>query len=405
MKVWKFKKQEPEWVEGRYFPIFERIEKLDKAMQEELKKRDEKIAELHFSLTNLSNAIGREVATQLAKGKDTQVQKVQERLDDLDDRLLTLEKAFDDFKKVTDQNANLLEQIVYRHEVDLGEHAEKLAQLVKTPQPIEDRFDPCEGKTYSAFMTQLLEQAWKKVNDLSLIDPFSRWLTNEQRSLLPVQFDVIAAVYLYTLGASEYAHVSNLAMRIGWLKKGEVGQVASSLVARDYLAQRRLTRAEWSFPGSLPHVFRLTDRILDLLFGHGTSSMEGGFTHKAMQLAIFKEAVSGSPPLLYLSIPQIAGESRPDGVLVERVKKDSKTWDWQNAYAVNYETSEEVRAHSSAVPGKEGETYVNLVRCFTQGCKNLVVVCLQDKAETLTKLKNELPTWLQKRIHIQVVYV
>jgi hypothetical protein len=400
MKGWKLKKQEPDWVEGRYFPLMERITKLEEAMQEGLKKRDEKIAELHYGLSNLRGAVAREVANQLAKGTDTQVQ---ERVDDLDDRLLTLEKAFDDFREVTDRNVKLLDQIVYKHEVNLNEHTETLAQLAKTPQPIENRFDFSEGRPYSTLMTQLLEQAWKKVNDLTLIDPFSHWLTNEQRSLLPFQFDVIAAVYLFTNGAPEYAHSSRLASQIGWLKKGEVSQIASFLVAKGYLAERRLTKDEWFSPGSVPHVFRLTDRILNLLFGLGTSNMEGGSVHKAMQLATFRDAISASPPMLYLAIPQVPGESRSDGVLVERV--DSKCWDWRNACAVNIETDEEIRAHSSTKPDSEGETYLNLVRPFTQGCKCLIVVCLQDKAETLTKLVNELPTWLQKRIHVKVVYV
>jgi len=123
-------------------------------------------------------------------------------------------------------------------------------------------------------MRQLLEQAWKRVNNPTLLDPFSGWLTNEQKSLLPPHFDVIAAVYLNTTVASEYAHISNLAAQIRWLKKGEVSQVASSLVARGYLAERWLTEEEWSSPGSRPRVFRLTDRCVAPLFGHSTSPIE-----------------------------------------------------------------------------------------------------------------------------------
>jgi uncharacterized coiled-coil protein SlyX len=400
MKGWNFKKQPPDYVEGRYFPVLERITKLEKAVEEALKKRDDKIAELHFNLANLRGQIRAEVATQLSKGIDTQVE---ERLDDLDDRLLKQERTFDEFKEVTDHNVKLLDQIVYRHEVNLSEHTETLTQLAKTPQPIENRFDFCEGKTYSVYMTQQLEQAWKKVNSPTLIDPFSRWLTNEQRSLLPLPFDVIAAVYLNTLGAPEYAHVSNLAAQIGWLKKGEVSQVASSQVAKGYLAERWLTEGEWSLPGSRPRVFRLTDRCLALFFASGTSNMAGSSTHRAMERTFFREAISASPPRLFMAIPQVTGESRPDGVLVERV--DAKCWDWQNACAVNFETDQEVRAHSSTQPGSEGEVYLNLLRPFAQGCKGLIVVCLQDSAEKLAELVNELPSWLARRIHIQVVYV
>jgi uncharacterized coiled-coil protein SlyX len=400
MKRWNFKKQPSDYVEGRYFPVLERISKLEETVKEALKKRDDKIAELHFSLANLRGQIRAEVATQLSKGIDTQVE---ERLDDLDERLLKQERIFDEFKEVTDHNVKLLDQIVYKHEVNLSEHAEALAQLAKTPQPVESRFDFCEGKTYSPFMSQLLEQAWKKVNSPTLIDPFSHWLTNEQRSLLPLPFDVIAAVYLNTLGAPEYAHVSNLAAQIGWLKKGEVSQVASSQVAKGYLAERWLTEQEWSLPGSRPRVFRLTDRCLALFFGSGTSNMAGSSAHRAMERAFFKEAISVSPPRLFMAIPQLTGESRPDGVLVERV--DAKCWNWQNACAVNSETDQEVRAHSSTQPGSEGEVYLNLIRPFAQGCKALIVVCLQDSAEKLTELVNELPSWVAKRIHIQVVYI
>jgi len=400
MKGWKFKKQEPNEGEGRYFPVLERISKLEEALESALKERDEKIAALHFNLANLRGTIRTEVASQLVKGIDTQIEG---RLDDIDDRVLELEKVFDEFRNVTDRNVNQLDQIVYRHEVSLGEYAETLRQLAQTPQPSESRFDFCEGKSYSPFMTQLLEQAWKKANSPTLLDPFSRWLTNEQRSLLPLPFDVIAAVYLNTLGAPEYAHVSNLAAQIGWLKKGEVSHVASSQVAKGYLAERWLTEQEWSLPGSRPRVFRLTDRCLALFFASGTSNMAGGSIHRAMQRAFFREAISASPPRLFMAIPQLTGESRPDGVLVERV--DSKCWDWQNACAVNFETDQEVRAHSSTQPDKEGEVYLNLLRPFAQGCRALIVVCLQDSAEKLTELVNQVPSWLAKRIHIQVVYV
>lgn len=405
MKGWNFKRQKGDEVEGRYFPVLARISELEGAVEEALKEHDEKITQLQFSLSSQRGAIRAEVATQLDKGIDNRIDRRLGKLDDLDDRLLKLENVFDEFKRVTDRNVNQLEQIVYRHEVNLSEHTEALRQLSQTPQLIENRFDFCEGKTYSPPMTQLLEQAWKKVNSLTLLDPFSKWLTNEHRGLLPPHFDVIAAVFLNTTGSSEYAHTSNLARQIGWLKKGEVGQIASSLVAKGYLAERWLTKEEWSLPGSLPRVFSLTDRLVALLFGDNTSNMAGGSVHRAMQLATFREAIYASPPLLYLAIPQVPGESRPDGVLVERVKKDSKCWDWQNACAVNCETDEEVRAHSSTVPGSEGETYLNLVRPFAQGCKGLIVVCLENSAEKLTKLVNELPSWLAKRIRIQVVYI
>jgi hypothetical protein len=122
-----------------------------------------------------------------------------------------------------------------------------------------------------------------------------------------------------------------------------------------------------------------------------------------MERTFFKEAISVSPPRLFMAIPQVTGESRPDGVLVERV--DAKCWDWQNACAVNSETDQEVRAHSSTQPGSEGEAYLNLIRPFAQGCRALIVVCLQGSAEKLTELVNELPSWVARRIHIQVVYI
>ena len=400
MKGWNFKRQPADYVEGRYFPVLERISKLEETVKEALKKRDDKIAELHSGLANLRGQIRAEVASQLSKWIDTQVE---ERLDDLDDRLLKQESIFGEFKELTDHNVKLLDQIVYRHEVNLGEHTEALAQLAKTPQPIENRFDFCERKTYGSLVTQLLEQGWKKVNSLTLLDPFTKWLTNEQRSLLPPSFDVVAAVYLNTSGVSEYAHVSNLARQIGWLKKGEVGQIASSLVAKDYLAERWLTEQEWALPGSRPRVFRLTDRLVAQLFGNQTTNMAGGSIHRAMERQFFREAISASPPRLFMAIPQLTGESRPDGVLVERV--DSKCWDWGNACAVNFETDQEVRAHSSTRPDNEGEVYLNLLRPFVQGCKGLIVVCLQDSEKKLTELVNELPSWLQKRINVQVVYV
>lgn len=402
MKGWKFKKQPTDYVEGRYFPVLERISKLEEAVQKALEKRDEKIAGLQSGLTNLSTAVRTEGASQVAKRIDI-LPQIEKDLNDLDERLLKVEKLFDEFKNVTSQNINQLDQAVYRHEVNLSEHAETLRQLAQTPHVSGSRFDFCEGREYSPLMTKLLEQAWTSVNSPRLLDPFTNWLTNEQRSLLPIHYDAVAAVYLNTRGTSQYAHVSNLSHQIRWLKTGEVTQVLTLLVGKGYIAERWVPKEEWRLPRSPPRVFTLTDQCLALIFGHDTSNMAGGSVHRSMQLALFKEAISASPPLLYLAISQLPGQSRPDAVLAERV--DHKCWKWQDACAVNFETPENIRAHSSTTAGAEGEVYLNLVRPFTAGSKGLIVVCLQDSAEKLTKLVDELPSWLTKRIRIQVVYL
>lgn len=402
MKGWSLKKQPTGYVEGRYFPVLERISKLEEAVQKALEKRDEKIAGLQSGLANLGTMIRSGATAQLARRMNIPAE-IEKDLNDLDERLLKVEREFDEFREVTNHNLNQLDQVVYRQEVDLSGHAETLRQLAQTPQPKQGSFDFCEGRNYSPLMTKLLEQAWTSENSPRLLDSFSPWLTNEQRSLLPVHYDVVAAVYLNTRGTTEYAHVSNLSAQIKWLKKGEVSQVVSLLVAKGYLAERWIPKEEWRLPRSPPRVFSLTDHCLALVFGHDTTNMAGGSVHRSMQLALFREAISASPPLLCLAISQLPGQSRPDGVLAERV--DSKCWKWQDASAVNLETDENVRAHSSTIPGSEGEVYLNLVRPFTAGCKGLILVCLQDSAEKLTQLVNELPSWLGKRIRIQVVYI
>ena len=399
MKRWNFKKQQADYVEGRYFPVLERVSKLEEAVRKELEKRDEKIAGLQSGLANLSTAIRTEAAGQVARRIDL-LPQIEKDLNDIDERLLKMERLFDEFKNVTSQNINQLDQVVYRHEVDLNGHEETLRQLAQTPHVSKSPFDIYEGKNYSPLMAKLLEQAWTSVNSPRLTDPFSTWLTNEQRSLLPIHFDIVAAVYLNTQGTEQYAYVSNLSQQIKWMKKGEVTQVLSFFVAKGYIAERWIPKEEWHLPRSPPRVFSLTDRCLALIFGHDTTNMAGGSVHRSMQLALFKDAISASPPLLYLAISQFPGQSRADGVLAERA--DSKSWKWQDACAVNFETDENVRAHSSSTAGAEGEVYLNLVRPFAAGCRGLIVVCLRDSVEKLTRLVNELPSWMGKRIRIQV---
>jgi hypothetical protein len=69
--------------------------------------------------------------------------------------------------------------------------------------------------------------------------------------------------------------------------------------------------------------------------------------------------------------------------------------------AVNYETPDEVRAHSQP----EGQVPRNMVEPFTFGAKQLLMVCLEESAPKLKELKATLPTWLAKRVQIKVVKV
>jgi hypothetical protein len=125
-----------------------------------------------------------------------------------------------------------------------------------------------------------------------------------------------------------------------------------------------------------------------------------GSIHHAMELEIIQEAFTENPPKLYLSVTQITGEKRCDGII--QTRRDSRAWD-QSMTAVNYETPDEVRAHSQLQP--EGQVLRNMVEPFTFGAKQLLVVCLEESASKLEELKATLPTWLAKRVQIKVVKV
>jgi hypothetical protein len=122
-----------------------------------------------------------------------------------------------------------------------------------------------------------------------------------------------------------------------------------------------------------------------------------------MERAFFEEAIRLKPPKLYVALTQKLGECRPDGGLFERI--DSKAWKRSEGTPVNFETPEEVRAHSSTVAGSEGQVFVNMITPFAAGCRRVITVCLPESYDKLVELKNALPSWMSNAIEIRVVYL
>jgi hypothetical protein len=194
----------------------------------------------------------------------------------------------------------------------------------------------------------------------------------------------------------QHAHTPGLEPFLKW-KRGEISTVATHLTVRNFIRGAKLEKERWSGSGASPLIYSLTERALRMLISSDTIT---GSIHHAMELEIIREAFTQNPPKLYLSVTQITGEKRCDGII--QTRRDSRAWD-QSTTAVNYETPDEVRAHSQLQP--EGQVLRNMVEPFTFGAKQLLVVCLEESVPKLKELRDTLPTWLASRIEIRVVKV
>jgi len=195
----------------------------------------------------------------------------------------------------------------------------------------------------------------------------------------------------------QHAHTPGLEPFLKW-KRGEIATVAAHLTVRNFIRGAKLEKERWSGSGTSPLVYELTERALRMSISSDTIT---GSIHHAMELEIIQEAFTENPPKLYLSVTQITGEKRCDGII--QTRRDSRAWD-QSMTAVNFETPDEVRAHSQLSP-HEGQVLRNMVEPFGFGAKRLLLVCLEESVPKLKELKDALPTWLASRIEIRAVKV
>lgn len=287
-------------------------------------------------------------------------------------------------------------RVLQSHEIRLAGCEENARQLGQQPLLSTDTEpDVCEGRTYSNEFGASLRKAWQNVNN-PRSQALAGWLTEDQRNLTPREVDLLSAIYFVDNIRGERAHTPGLEPLLKW-KRGEISTVATHLTVRNFIRGAKLEKERWSGSGTSPLVYSLTERALRMIL---SSDPITGSIHHAMELEIIREAFTENPPKLYLSVTQTPGEKRCDGII--QTRRDSRAWD-QSMTAVNYETPDEVRAHSQLQP--EGQVLRNLVEPFTFGAKQLLVVCLEESASKLKELKATLPTWLAKRVQIKVVKV
>jgi hypothetical protein len=302
-------------------------------------------------------------------------------------------------ERKTQRDLDSLGNVANSHEIRLAAVETAVQELGKQALPLQAAFDVFEGKLFSPRVRELIQKAWYSINNPRLIRPFQDWLIHEQLRMVPTELDILAGIYLLD-SSTGYAHLSSIRGCIDWMKSSEIRDLATRLMARGLLVGRQLKKSEWSHPGVLPYVYQLSERALGIFLGPSASAATGSI-HSAMEMEIFLDALRSSPPRLYLSVPAVPGESRCDGVLVDRI--DSKAFNWAAVTAVNYETPEEVRAHACKEPEKEGQVYINMILPFVHGAKYLVIVCLQESADRIAELRNALPSWMSDRIKIRIV--
>jgi hypothetical protein len=311
------------------------------------------------------------------------------------------ERLAEDERKDLKERTGILGRIASTHETRIAALEETIQQARTGTSPTEFPFDVFGGKLYGSKVQGLIEKAWHAINSPSLTNEIvEKWLTPEQQSILPYEFEVMACTYLINTGSVKLATLANLEARIRWMKKTEIGNVAKALRIRGYLRGRLVDKREHPGPGVRPFVDELTERGMALFLGSSKSASTGGATHMAMELEIFRQAISQSPPQLYMSVMQVFGETRCDGV--KRDKMNSKTFSF-DVKAVQIETEGSVRSHSSIEPNKEGQVFLNLIAPFAFGAKRLEVVCLEESEPKLLELRAALPSWMSNLIDITKV--
>jgi len=224
------------------------------------------------------------------------------------------------------------------------------------------------------------------------------WLRPEQRNLAPIDLDVLGSIYLLNRSKG-YATVSDIRGNKG-LSPTALKYYLTQLQQGNLVSAGRLQKNQYPLPYKPPISYSLTKPAMQMFLGPSPMSNTGDL-HYAMETEIFHEALKSKPPVLYLSIPQEPGENRCDGILVERL--DSKAFKWHDIVAVNIETPEEVRAHSSMKQGREGQVFLNMITPFEHGAKELFVGCLNESEQKLKELKEALPSSLSSRIYVSVV--
>jgi len=227
------------------------------------------------------------------------------------------------------------------------------------------------------------------------------WLTGDQSDLAPIDLDVLGAIYLLNKKKG-YATLSAIRGRRGLSSTSLKAFLADLETRRNLVCLRRLEKNQYPLPYKPPMSYSLTKNAITMFLGSSPMSNAGDL-HHAMEVEIFHEALKTKPPVLYLSIAQQPGQNRCDGILVERV--DNKVFKWNEIVAVNIETPDEVRAHSSTTKGKEGQVFLNMITPFQHGAKELAVFCLKESEGKLQKLRKALPFPLSRRIYVSVVTV
>ena len=299
------------------------------------------------------------------------------------------------FQEMLDRRIDQQKRVLMTHEYRLAitETALETAGRTSEPRPYFEIYD---SKTFGKRVKELLQKSWNNVTDTSLVPPILDWLTPSQRGLKPAEYDLILSIHL--LSKNQYVHASAVEGILGW-KKNDIRDVARRFRMRGLIQERKLSREEWNTTGTPPVVYFVADDALKMFVSNLSTN---GPLHDAMELKVFLESARLSPPELFLTT-QSLGKPRCDSILAKRI--DRKEWNWRTLTAINIETPEEVRAHSSIEPDKEGQVFSNMLTPFVSGAKYVEVACLEESVEKLSELKNVLPKWLSDRIKVRVVTV
>jgi hypothetical protein len=363
---------------------------LEKTIQE-LERRFERQGSLEARLETIDSEFSKwqSQVNQLKQKPNLDLSKVE-------DRIQVLEYCV---KKQTITNMDLGQRL-YEMQSDLAGITESVKNLGKTVQTPPE-FDPTEGMNHGSRVKDLLQRAFHNVNNPKLRPNIYDQLTEDQRSLKPLEYDVIAGVRKCER-AEQPAYTSNIARYVRGLNHGEITNIAKHLVARGFLKSAQLAKTEWHTRGVPPIVYSWTERTMNIFLGSSTSASTGGSLHSIMELKLLDETILAPEPYLYLPIPQVPGSSRCDAAKVYRLNK--MTWNWSDIVPANIETPGEVVSHSCADPDNEGQVYLNLITPFAvHAAKHLHVEILEESLAKLEELRSLLPSWLQKRVEIEIV--
>ncbi|MGP8068854.1 MAG: hypothetical protein ACLP5V_03065 [Candidatus Bathyarchaeia archaeon] len=255
-----------------------------------------------------------------------------------------------------------------------------------------------EHKPYGTEFSEYIKRAYYAVHLHRAPNRIVEWgLKEEQRSLVPYQYDILAGVYLLQ-DTPKGANSNTLDGLVDGKDKGQIKRAAEIFAKKGYLKVQARRRR---YPGVRPTNFRLTNMGRALLLDPQRSpSTWDPNAHRALEETRFEKAIRLLPyPQVYMSSRTtdtiLRDICRCDAIVRDRKDKDSFG---EEVRAINVETDVNVRECGSSQPDKEGAVYVSMVTPFIFGANRLEIVCEEITLPELEKLWDALPKWLNSRI-------